>query len=99
MIPSFEQIFGTTNVSPFEQLFDALDLWKNGRKNAAKAQWDLLPEDFRKKVIDITIKALEFPLPITWTSAKIRSKKFGDFIIDNKHVNMMTTYVPQILGV
>lgn len=48
-------------MTDFEKLQDALDLFKHGRKNAAKSQWNDLPEVFRKTVMKFALLTSEQP--------------------------------------
>lgn len=65
-------------MSNFDTYFDAADLWKNGRKNAAKAKWLSLPELFRKAMLLCAIEAMS-------TRKEVLEQTYGVTIASPEH--------------
>lgn len=84
-------------MTQFQILSDAIDLWKNRRRNAAKAQWNTLTAEFRGKVLDYTTFAIENYAGISSTpNVEIHSPKFGNFNFSKFSILELVEIIPEL---
>jgi hypothetical protein len=81
----------------FDKFFEILELLKNGRKNAAKAQWKQLPADFQIKVLQLTLAFRQNQIPFDGAAVYLNSK-YGDFWLSDAIGFEFATYVPQLVN-
>lgn len=79
----------------FEQLIDCIDLWKNGRKNAAKARWNELSQDFRKKVMQLVLE-IESLQEFVFDGLQLAGP-CGILPLDKTNLQNISMFVPELL--
>ena len=85
-------------MTSFEQLDEAIDLFKAGRKNAARSMYKSLPDDFRKKVLVYAIAIVQTAQEeIDTLGTYALNSPHGAFVISSASIRDMRDYVP-LLG-
>ena len=82
----------------FAKLRDVLDLYKAGRKHAAKAKWLELQEDFRRRVMEVSLEANMNPPPMDYQPIRMQSE-FGSCTIAWTVVDDQTLTIKDLVDV
>lgn len=84
-------------MSEFERLFDAINLKKQERHNAAKAQMDSLSVKFKLKLLQWTTERFKFQDFLVDCTEVVLKTPYGLFLINNQTIQDFKTYIPQLL--
>lgn len=83
-------------MKPWSILQDAIQLWKMGRTNAAKAQWESLPLDFKLRVIKFTTFLFQNKQLLLLMKLEM-SSPFGTFVLSDGLANDLRLFIPTIV--
>lgn len=84
-------------MTSFETLLDCCDLYKNNRKNAARAQWKSLPEDFKKKAMTFAVLIDEQPSSeLSDYEDIILKSKHGNLILSKNNLELIVNTIPEL---
>lgn len=86
------------DATAWKKLLDAVDLYSNGRTNAAKSIWSGLPESFKKLVLKFILVAIQEDLDLPLKAVSFISP-WGPFTLANEKVDSQTLLISELTSV